>query len=156
MQAAATLRGQGIEPLIVEKQEMLGGKLNRLHGLFPSFTPSEEVLDALRGDFETDGEVVEIVDNGVMLKDGRRIEAGAVIVATGFDIFPAERKEEYGYGVYDNVYTTPDIEYMLRHGEGIHTRDGSVPRRVAFLHCVTNQRIGDQFTYRARNSFFAL
>ncbi len=137
MQAAITLKGLGIEPVVVERMEKLGGKLNRLHCLFPSFTLAEEVLGALPHDFKTvHGEVENIADGSVVLKDGRTLSADAVIVATGFDPFPAQRKEEYGYGIYDNVYTTPDIEYMLRNGEGIHTKDGAAPRRVAFLHCV--------------------
>ena len=37
------------------------------------------------------------------------IIADAIIVATGFDLFKSERKEEYGYGIYDNVITSADL-----------------------------------------------
>ena len=57
-----------------------------------------------------------------MLDDRTRLDADAVIVASGFDLFPAEMKEEYGYGLYDNVYTTVDLERMFREGTGIRTR----------------------------------
>jgi heterodisulfide reductase subunit A len=137
LRAAEVLRGKGVKPVVVERDEVLGGKLNRWHCLFPSFAGAEDVLGVMARDFETvKGEAVEISDGGVTLRDGRVLDADAVVVATGFDVFPAERKEEYGYGIYDNVYTTADIEDMLRRGEGIHMRDGSAPRRVAFLHCV--------------------
>ena len=78
-----------------------------------------------------------IEDGGraVRLVDGSRIESDAVVVASGFDLFPAEIKEEYGYGIYDNVFTTVDVERMFREG-GVRTADGREPRTVAFLHCV--------------------
>lgn len=140
LQAAATLRSEGITPMIVEKSNTLGGKLADWHCLFPSFTPAREVLDTLKGDLEgvelMTGSEVEYVDSeGVRLTDGRRLGADAVIVASGFDLFRAELKEEYGYGIYDNVFTTVDIERMLNEGK-VAMRDGSTPSRIAFLHCV--------------------
>ncbi len=151
LQAAATLREQGIEAVIVERNEKLGGKLNKWYHLFPSFTPACEVLGALPHNFETvHGEAAQLSDKGVLLKDGRLVKGDAVIIATGFDPFPAERKEEYGYGIYDNVYTTADIENMLQRGEGIHTHSGAVPRRVAFLHCVgsRDEKVGQRHCSR--------
>ena len=58
-----------------------------------------------------------------------------MVVTSGFDLFPAELKEEYGYKIYDNVYTTVDVERMFRNG-GIRTADGRIPKTIAFLHCV--------------------
>lgn len=142
MQAAVTLRRLGLEPLLVERDSSTGGKLTGWHKLFPSFTPAAEVLGELRRNLEASGaecltgcEVRDIEPHGVTLADGRRLEAAAVIVCTGFDIFDARIKEEYGYGIYDNVYTTVDIERMLNEG-AVRLADGSKPRRIAFLHCV--------------------
>ena len=58
-----------------------------------------------------------------------------MVVASGFTLFDASIKEEYGYGIYDNVFTTADIERMLNEGR-VAKADGSRPRRIAFLHCV--------------------
>ncbi len=139
MQAAATLRDQGIESVIVEKEMRLGGKLTRWHKLFPTFTEADDVLHTLEVRAEgievTHAEVEGVDGKGVTLTDGRRLDADAVIVATGFDLFRAELKEEYGYGIYDNVFTSIDIEDMLN-GDGVQMRDGGIPRRIAFLHCV--------------------
>ena len=71
----------------------------------------------------------------VTLNDGTRLRSDAVVVTSGFDLFPAELKEEYGYKIYDNVYTTVDVERMFRNG-GIRTADGRIPKTIAFLHCV--------------------
>ena len=140
MQAAATLRGQGLTPMIIEKSTSLGGKLCDWHCLFPSFTPAREVLDALKAELEgvelmTGSEVEHVDAEGVRLTDGRRLDADAVVVASGFDVFRAEIKEEYGYGIYDNVFTTVDVERMLNEGK-VAMHDGSAPSRIAFLHCV--------------------
>ena len=40
MQTALRLAEQGIEPVIIEKEAELGGKLRGWHVLFPSFTPA--------------------------------------------------------------------------------------------------------------------
>ena len=77
----------------------------------------------------------ELSPRGVVLADGQRLSCEAVVMATGFTLFDASVKEEYGYGIYDNVYTTVDIERMLNEGR-VAKADGSRPRRIAFLHCV--------------------
>lgn len=140
MQAAATVRELGKRPVILEKSPRLGGKLNDWHMLFPSFTPASKVVEELKGrldgvEIQTGTDVWKIEQGAVTTADGRRIEAGAVIVSTGFDLFPAELKEEYGYTLYDNVYTTVDIERMFGQGR-VCLVDGTAPRRIAFLHCV--------------------
>ncbi len=45
-----------------------------------------------------------------MLNDSRILVADALLLATGFDLFEARKKEEYGYGIYDNVITSADLE----------------------------------------------
>ncbi len=69
------------------------------------------------------------------------IEAGAVIVATGFKPFDARRKEEYGYGVYKNVITALELERLLSAsgptlGELLRPSDSSIPQKIAFIQCV--------------------
>ena len=144
MQSAVTSRALGLNPVIVEKEGSLGGKLNRWDRLFPTMTPAAEVLEKLHHEVAASGaevltshEVDAIGEGGrsVTLTDGTVLTGDAVIVASGSDIFPAEIKEEYGYKIYQNVYTTVDIERMFREG-GIHTADGRTPQTVAFLHCV--------------------
>lgn len=144
MQTAITLSKLGISPVIIEKEETIGGKLNRWDRLFPTMTPASEVLGSLREQVDASGaeiltsrEVKEIGQEGknVTLNDGTRLRSDAVVVASGFDLFPAELKEEYGYKIYDNVYTTVDVERMFRNG-GIRTADGRIPKTIAFLHCV--------------------
>ena len=142
MQTALRLDEQGIEPVIIEKEAELGGKLRGWHVLFPSFTPAEEVLTQLRRRINeagieclTSAEAKGFTAGGVLLADGRMLPCDSVVVATGFTLFDASIKEEYGYGIYDNVFTTVDIERMLNEGR-VAKADGSRPKRIAFLHCV--------------------
>ena len=142
MQTAISLKRLGAEPVIIEKGASLGGKLVAFHRLFPTFPPAGEVLEPLRRqvaeagiEVRTGCEVAELSDKGVTLSDGEKIAAAATVVCSGFDLFDARLKEEYGYGIYENIFTSPDIERMLNNGK-VATAQGRAPQRIAFLHCV--------------------
>ena len=142
MQAALRLSEQGAEPLIIEKEAELGGKLRGWYVLFPTFTPAAEVLSELRRRVQERGievmtstEVSGFTRQSVTLADGRTLPCDSVVVASGFTLFDATVKEEYGYGIYDNVITSADLERMFAEGR-VACADGSRPKRIAFLHCV--------------------
>ena len=142
MQAALRLSEQGAEPLIIEKEAELGGKLRGWYVLFPTFTPASEVLSELRRRVQERGievmtstEVSGFTRQSVTLADGRTLPCDSVVVASGFTLFDASIKEEYGYGIYDNVITSADLERMFAEGR-VACADGSRPKRIAFLHCV--------------------
>jgi heterodisulfide reductase subunit A len=69
------------------------------------------------------------------------IGVGAIIIATGYKIFDARKKPEYGYGRYKNVITTIELERLLSAsgptmGKLLRPSDSSVPKKIAFLQCV--------------------
>jgi heterodisulfide reductase subunit A len=69
------------------------------------------------------------------------IEVGTIIVAAGFDPFDPSVKEEYGYGVYENVITGIELERILSPsgpsgGKVVRPSDGKTPKRIAFVQCV--------------------
>jgi len=68
------------------------------------------------------------------------IEAGAIILATGHEIFDAKRMACYGYGRFPDVYSALEFERMVNssgfNGGKIHTHDGNVPKAVGIIHCV--------------------
>ena len=70
----------------------------------------------------------------------RELEVGAIIVTTGFDPMDPTPITEYGYGRFDNVYTSLELERMIASTgptEGkVQLRDGSVPTSAAIIHCV--------------------
>ena len=67
-------------------------------------------------------------------------EVGAIIIATGYDLYPVEELAEYGYGKYPDVITSLQFERILSAtgptgGEVLRPSDGKVPQEVAFIHC---------------------
>ena len=68
------------------------------------------------------------------------VEAGAVIVSTGYDTFDPTPITQYGYGNFDNVLTSPEFERMASAdgptGGEVLLKDGSAPQSVAIVHCV--------------------
>ncbi len=69
------------------------------------------------------------------------LTVGAIIIATGFEMFDARKKSEYGYGRYPNVITNLELERLLNAsgptgGHIVRLSDGRIPRRVAFIQCV--------------------
>ena len=71
----------------------------------------------------------------VATASGEELACDAVVIATGFTLFDARVKEEYGYGIYDNVVTSADLERMFNDG-AVKLKSGGAPRRIAILHCV--------------------
>jgi heterodisulfide reductase subunit A len=146
MEAAGSLAEMGLRVTIIEKGDDPGGNLLKWHALFPDRRPAEEVRKYLRRRIDQENinvitrtSVEKIRHHGheviVSLSGGTEEKADAVIIATGFDIFDAHRKEEYGYGIYDNVITSADLEEMFNR-ERVVKADGSVPARMGFIHCV--------------------
>ncbi len=140
--ASSQLQRLGYNVILIEKSHQLGGHLARWDRLFPEGKPASDVLEDLLGNMEgvkcfTDTDVRTINRLGksynVILTNGITVLADAVLMASGFDLFMAEKKEEYGYGIYDHVITNADLEEYFR------TKDDprvGIPRKVAFVHCV--------------------
>ncbi len=68
-------------------------------------------------------------------------KVGAIIVATGWDLYAPEGHNDYGYGTFDNVVTQLELERMLAPngpnlGHLTRVSDHKSPKRVAFLNCV--------------------
>ena len=143
MQCASELLRQGVAVTIVEKEQDLGGKIRNWHKLFPTFTPADEVLSAMRHRLKisnnlkirTGCQATTITAKKVTLASGEELKCDATVIATGFTLFDATIKEEYGYGIYDNVITSAELEQMFNENN-VRLAQGSTPKRIAILHCV--------------------
>ena len=67
-------------------------------------------------------------------------EVGAIVVATGYDLYPIENLGEYGGGKYPDVVTSLQFERMLSAsgptgGEVLRPSNGESPKEVVFLTC---------------------
>jgi len=67
------------------------------------------------------------------------IEVGAVIMATGYTLFPADLKPQYGYGKYKNVITGMQMDRLLAptrpYNAVVRPGDGKVPDNIAYILC---------------------
>lgn len=146
LECAGRLGRMGHRVTLIEKDEDTGGHAARWYQLFPDRRPGKEITDYLKklaGHTNIriiNGVTVESFSrngSGFMLETGGpgSLKADAIVVATGFDLFDATRKEEYGYGIYHNVITSADLEEMFHRGE-IVTTAGVAPKRVGIIHCV--------------------
>ncbi|MEJ2217921.1 MAG: FAD-dependent oxidoreductase [Gemmatimonadota bacterium] len=67
------------------------------------------------------------------------VEVGAVVVSTGFKLFAADAKPEYGWGRYPNVITGMQMDRLLAPTRPFNTvlrpSDGKVPDRIAYISC---------------------
>ncbi len=69
------------------------------------------------------------------------LDIGAIIVATGYDMWDPTPLEEYGFGVYENVTTMMEIERLHcaggpTVGEFVRPSDGKTPETLALIQCV--------------------
>ena len=64
-----------------------------------------------------------------------RVEAGAVIMATGFEPVATTHFADYGLGVLPDVVSSLDMEDLCRAGALRRPSDGEPVRRVAILAC---------------------
>ena len=66
-------------------------------------------------------------------------EVGAVVVSTGFKLFAADLKPQYGFGSYKNVITGMQMDRLLAPTRPFNTilrpGDGKVPERIAYVMC---------------------
>ncbi len=148
METAVQLKALGLSPVIVEKKGSLGGHVAQWNRLFPDMTPASKVLEpyemALKEvDIYTDTEIASInyLQKGytVVLSNGKNLRCKAVVLATGFKLFEAEKKEEYGYGIYDRVITNRDLEnwFNTRSDERVPAK----PAAIGFVHCVGSRDV---------------
>jgi len=68
------------------------------------------------------------------------VNVGAIVVATGFQMWDATRLSQYSYGKSPNIITGLEFERLSNAGGPtlgkILLADGRTPERVAIIHCV--------------------
>lgn len=146
-EAAYQLALRGYNVHIVEKNNETGGNLNNWYQLFPDRKNAGSIREYLQARVSHPGiflhtgmepaKTTRKPEGGfaIGLTDGSLVEGDALLVATGFKTFDAARKEEYGYGIYENVITSVELENLFANHE-IHTSLGETPRRIGIIHCV--------------------
>ena len=149
MEAARQLLLLGYKPILVEKSDHLGGHVSDWHCLFPDMTPAQEVVKDLTEQIkdaniflETEVSFINKMKMGynVMFSNGVNVICKAILLATGFDLFDASKKEEYGYGIYDQVMTNKDLEHWFNTGDDKRITGKDI-KKIGFVHCVGSRDV---------------
>ena len=155
LEASSLLVSMGYQVTLIEKGSSVGGHLNRWHRLFPNRRPGSEVLSFLQAKLpgstsvQFNKEISSIKPFSgkfiVSASDGWVTHADSVLMTTGFELFDARKKEEYGYGIYDHVITSADLEEIFKQENGLEKRLGPHPKRFGFVHCVgsRDEKVGN-------------
>ncbi len=151
LSAAHSLASLGHKVEIVEKEDRLGGApiLSGYAKLVPSGEWAKDAIGPMVERVEKN-KLVSVHKQAVVkefsgkpgnfkakLSNGKTVNAGAVILATGFTHFDSINKPEWGFGQFPDVVTTTQVEQMISSGQGVRRpSNGEKPKRVAILLCV--------------------
>ncbi len=165
LEAARLAASLGNQVLVVEKRDVAGGMpihenyAALTHGFRDAGEAMSELIDAtaghpnveLRTATEVTGVEGSVGDFTVTLSTGsgdETVDAGAIILATGFQHFdPGRETQQYGYYEFPDVITLADAEAMLKAQNFVRPSNGEVPERVAFIQCVgsRDRQIGNEY-----------
>jgi heterodisulfide reductase subunit A len=144
-------------PVVVHNEFEVGmGARKAIYSPFAQAVPNTHIIDrdnCLNGDFLVCTNCMNACDRNAINYDDPgeelQLEVGAVVVATGFDVYDASAIPSYGYGLYDNVLTNMEFERVLNatgptHGHIIRPSDRRPPRSIAFIQCVGSRGEGKE------------
>ncbi|MBS0002575.1 MAG: CoB--CoM heterodisulfide reductase iron-sulfur subunit A family protein, partial [Thioalkalivibrio sp.] len=148
--AAANVAAAGYKAVMVEKEDTLGGApiLSGYAKLVPSGEWAKDAIGRMVTRVEDDARVTihksakvsklegDTGNFTATLSNGESVAAGAVVLATGFTHFDSINKPEWGFGTFEDVLTTTQMEQMVAAGKIACPSDGRVPERVCILLCV--------------------
>ncbi len=150
MTSALSLANQGFKVHLVEKSNVLGGKLNELDRLYPSNTPSSQVLEEYKAAVKSNPNIqvytsatVKQVEGFVgnfkvtINREGKEdtLDIGTIVVAIGAEVFTPNGM--YSYGENPQVITQLELEKQLKNGTL------GKPASVVMVQCVGARETGD-------------
>ncbi len=127
------------------------GMRKAIDTLYPSSVPDKPVIDRDRCRYFLDGscrrceEVCPEKSIDLKQEDERISEkVGAIVVATGYELYPKDKLGEYGYGQIPDVIDGLAFERMLSpigptKGKILRPSDGKVPKELVFIQCVASR-----------------
>ncbi len=146
--AARYAAQSGMNVVLVEKTDTLGGKAATMKASFPLTYPytdkTQDIGIQQLIDDVTSNDKIKVITGAILneLKGApgnytatvgdEEIAVGAVVLATGWVPGKPEFLAPLGYGKIKNVVTTAELEKMAFNG-GIKTADGKTPKSVAFI-----------------------
>ncbi|MEF8875052.1 MAG: CoB--CoM heterodisulfide reductase iron-sulfur subunit A family protein, partial [Candidatus Thermoplasmatota archaeon] len=140
MKTALSMAEAGQDVTLIEREDELGGKLNRLNTLFPSDIDAGELAENISHEIEEQHNItvktsteVEDVDGYIgnyelTLSDGGVVESDTIVLTTGFQEIDPEGF--YNYEKDDRVMTQLELD------EALAEDSLEDPENVVFINCV--------------------
>lgn len=136
-------------PIVVPDEFQMGLSLRKaIYIQLPQAVPSAYILDmnhCLGNNPIACGKCYEACDKKCIDYDMQDelidVKVGAVIVATGMDVYDPTKLDDYGYTRFENVITSMEFERLIcaegpSKGHFIRPTDQRTPRRIGFIQCV--------------------
>ena len=163
--SALEIADAGKKVYLVEKSVKLGGHTAEIDLTYPYLDSAKQLIDPMiervenneNIDLFLETEVEEITgyignfETTLTPKNGeepKKVTFGNIIVAIGLKTYDPTPLSNYGYGKLPNVITSAEFEKRLKSGK-IVKKDGTVPKKVAIIHCV-GSRNEDYHEYCSR------
>ncbi len=136
-------------PVVVPDEFQMGlGSRKAIYIPFPQAVPSAYIVEdkeCLGQNPIACGKCIEACEKNCISFDVQdehlEINVGAIVVATGMDVYDPTALDEYGYRRFPNVVTSMEFERLVSTGgplEGHLGRPGDLkqPRKIGFIQCV--------------------
>jgi len=163
--AALEVAKTGYDAVLVEKEAELGGFMNKMHKVVPRRYPFAKLeapsIGAVIGEVTGDPNIKVYTSSQVEKVEGQpgkfkvtiaspqgavETPAGAVIMASGWRPYDANKLDNYGFGQFPNVITNVMMEEMAKNGPITRPSDGAPAKSVAFIQCA-GQRDEEHLPY---------
>ncbi|MFO7654130.1 MAG: FAD-dependent oxidoreductase [Candidatus Krumholzibacteriia bacterium] len=153
MTSARAAADAGYEVVLVEKEKELGGWARKFRTSFPTHAPwtdlepnsVDELAEAVQRHERIEvltGSTIARISGGPGLFEvkvrgdhAQKLQAGAIVQASGFRPYDANRLGHLGYGQSPDVVTHVQVEEMFANGGLKRPSDGQAPRSVLFIQC---------------------
>ncbi len=142
--------------------EQLIGQRKAIYTPFPQAVPNKFVIDERNCLYFKTGKCqlcVKACPPGAIdfeQKDKiEEIEVGAIVVATGYDLYEKEKIEEFKMGYCEDVVDGLTFERLLSatgptQGKLVRPSDGTVPKEIVFIKCVGSRDPDNHLAYCSR------
>jgi len=155
IQASLMLASKTRKVYLVEKMPELGGTIVQFERFFQDTGSCSLVKERIENvlaheniEALTNSEIQEVLGffgNFVAKvktpEEEAEIKVGAIVLATGYELFDPAKIFKYGYGRLDDVYTALEFEKMNASGKIVLNND-SPPVSVSIVHCVGREEEG--------------
>ena len=162
--AALGIAGAGYPVILVERSDRLGGRMAQISRLYLNFDAGENLL-AERIAAVRNHPLIQVLTNAEVTgfegyvgnftvqcsrsrvsgsptlnpethePETQTFEVGAVVLATGFDLYAKDNLPEYGGGRIPDVVGSLQFEAMLKEGKIRRPSDGRLPGEVVWVQC---------------------